>query len=294
MFSKLNILFLICSIPLAAYAVDIYKYKDENGDWVFGDKKPEVESEKLDVKINQKTDIEPELIPQIIDGVEVLSVKNPFYAPVEIIVQSRVFEKKGLRAVIEADTTAVIYDGEEDHSDAKLYWGFGDPAAVPDNEPYQIPTDHHAKLEVTQSFRGRFSHSAEPNVYAVDIAMDVGTYVTAAKAGTVFYVKDDYYQSGQKEYFADKANVVMILHEDGTYASYAHLLGGTALVKPGDVVAAGTRVGRSGSSGYSTGPHLHFVIRRNAGLRAVSVPFEFIDKSGQRFIPKTRMFVGGK
>lgn len=277
-----------------ALAVEIYKYQDENGNWVFGDKQPEVESEKLKLEIEQKNTLEPELVTELINDVEVLSVKNPFYAPIEVVVKSEVFDKGGARGVIKANTTEPIYDGGLDYSDAELFWGFGDPEAVHDNQPYHIPTDHYSELQVTQSFNGRFSHSAVPNIYAVDIAMDVGTHITAAKAGTVFYVKDDYFYSGQKEYFADKANVIYILHEDGTYAAYAHLLGGTAQVKAGDEVSVGTRLARSGSSGYSTGPHLHFVIRRNAGLQEVSVPFEFIDKAGRLFIPRAGMLVGGK
>ncbi len=99
-------------------------------------------------------------------------------------------------------------------------------------------------------------------------------------------VKDNYHMGGTDEYFLDKANYVQVMHEDGTFAIYAHLLLGTAKVKPGDRVAAGTPVGQSGSSGYSTGPHLHFVVSRPGDFAYPSIPFQFLNASGQPFVPE--------
>ena len=96
---------------------------------------------------------------------------------------------------------------------------------------------------------------------------------------------------GRKKYFLDKANYVKILHEDGTYAVYAHILQGTAMVKPGENVQLGQRLARSGSSGYSTGPHLHFVIQKNVGLKTHSIPFVFKDAEGKTFTPKRAMVI---
>jgi murein DD-endopeptidase MepM/ murein hydrolase activator NlpD len=45
-------------------------------------------------------------------------------------------------------------------------------------------------------------------------------------------------------------------------------------------------IGRSGNSGYSSGPHLHFVVQVNVGLKIVSVPFKFQDPKGAPFTPK--------
>ncbi|MBL1292681.1 MAG: M23 family metallopeptidase [Thiotrichales bacterium] len=285
---------LIFLLPTYALAVDIYKYKDENGAWVFGDKQPVVESEKLNVKFTKKKkDIAPEMFAEVREGVEALKIINPYYAPVEIIVQSEVFDKGLIRTVIDANATATLYEGGEDFSDAVMYWMLGDPKAEHDGTAYQTPSASHVKHQITQSFNGRFSHNSEPNLYAVDFAMDIGTYIVAARGGVVIYVKDDYYYSGTKEYFADKANVVEVLHEDGTYATYAHILGGTASVMPGDVVQAGMKVARSGSSGFATGPHLHFVVHKNGGMKTVSVPFEFIDKKGKRFSPVAGEYIGG-
>ncbi|MBU2713367.1 hypothetical protein [Zooshikella harenae] len=64
----------------------------------------------------------------------------------------------------------------------------------------------------------------------VDIGMKVGTYIAAARPGTVVSVKKDYHMRGTSNYFLDKANYVMVMHDDGTYATYAHILLGTAMV----------------------------------------------------------------
>lgn len=92
--------------------------------------------------------------------------------------------------------------------------------------------------------------------YAYDFWMPVGTLVTAARAGDVEAVVERY-QDG--DHAPNHANLVRVLHDDGTYAVYGHLTGRGALVEEGDRVAPGTRIGLSGNTGATGGkPHLHF------------------------------------
>ncbi|MFG3255808.1 M23 family metallopeptidase [Streptomyces sp. NPDC048172] len=82
-----------------------------------------------------------------------------------------------------------------------------------------------------------------------DIAVSTGTNVKAAVKGTV--VTADWDNSF--------GNQVVIKHADGKYSHYAHL--SKILVKDGQSVGAGDHIAESGSTGKSTGPHLHFEVR---------------------------------
>jgi len=85
----------------------------------------------------------------------------------------------------------------------------------------------------------------------IDIANKIGTPIYAYKAGTVIYAK---WQNGY-------GYLVKVQHEGNVVTYYAHL--SAFNVKEGDSVAAGQQVGEMGSTGWSTGPHLHFEIRVN-------------------------------
>ena len=60
-------------------------------------------------------------------------------------------------------------------------------------------------------------------------------------------------------------NHVVIEHDDGKVSYYAHLRRGSVAVQQGDQVQCGQRIGQVGSSGHSTGPHLHFEVRVGGG-----------------------------
>lgn len=85
--------------------------------------------------------------------------------------------------------------------------------------------------------------------HGVDIAAPWGTPVRAAAAGTVVYAG----------WFGGYGKLVVVDHGGGIATLYGHL--SSIAVSAGQPVAAGDLVGRVGSTGYSTGPHLHFEVR---------------------------------
>ena len=85
----------------------------------------------------------------------------------------------------------------------------------------------------------------------------------------------------------DQANVVEILHDDGTIAAYAHLQWDSIRVRIGQHVARGEYIANSGNTGFTSGPHLHFVVWRNAGDADVSVPVQFGGSGGTAVTPLT-------
>ena len=60
--------------------------------------------------------------------------------------------------------------------------------------------------------------------------------------------------------FINKANYIVIAHDDDTYGGYWHLEQNGALVEVGESVNAGDIIGRSGSTGFSSMAHLHFMV----------------------------------
>lgn len=275
---------------------ETYKYKDVSGKWVFSDKKPvsNIEFEKVDVAVFESAHPEPIFTLEKDEAKNVLKVTNPIYAPMEISVWWEDARHKPIEMIIPANNEVLVISDEQSLSNYMYDWHIGSPDADARKFLYQVPIGSDVPHVVTQGFLGRFSHYVPSSEYAIDIAADVGTPVIAARPGTVAWVKDDYHLSGTQVYFLDKANFVSVLHDDGTYATYAHTLLGSATVKPGDQVEAGQMVAKTGNSGFSTGPHLHFVIQRNAGMKTVSVPFQIADRNNEPIVPRTGMQLFGK
>ncbi len=88
----------------------------------------------------------------------------------------------------------------------------------------------------------------------IDIAGPVGTPIVAAASGRVVFSG---WNDGGYGYMVD------ILHPDGTVTRYAH--NSALYVRAGEEVSQGQLIAAMGSTGYSTGPHLHFEIRPNGG-----------------------------
>ena len=98
---------------------------------------------------------------------------------------------------------------------------------------------------------------------ATDIAGPYGSPIVAAAAGTVEYVCDECTHNWGKNYYCGcgggYGNYVQIDHGGGKEAIYAHLQ--SVCVSAGDTVSAGQTIGYMGSTGHSTGAHLHFETR---------------------------------
>lgn len=97
----------------------------------------------------------------------------------------------------------------------------------------------------------------------LDFRGPIGAPIHAAAAGTVSF-------AGQRSGYG---NCVEISHGNGLVTRYAHM--SRILARPGERVATGTEIGAIGSTGRSTGPHLHFEVRIND--RPVN-PRRFLDR----------------
>ncbi len=153
--------------------------------------------------------------------------------------------------------------------------------------PFAIASDH----TISQAYPDVVTHNTPDSQYAVDIAMPVGTDVFAARGGVVFDVTAGNFKGGADAANMSLANVVRILHDDGTYAIYAHLNWNSIRVRVGDVVERGEYIADSGNTGYSSGPHLHFAVVRNVGMAMQSVPVTFAGANSTAIAPATGQIV---
>ncbi len=301
----LVLLALLAALPLQAKR--IYSYTDENGVVHFSDSKPKdaavpVKEQLVDVDPTQRVLLR-ESGPK---DDRRYSLWNGYGGPVEVLIsfesQSNVISEPPL-------PTSVVIPGERTTPvltvqplDPRLGWAYqfqyryvpGNPAAQHNEQAvYRLPYDGNSAVHVHQAFGGKFSHTAAENYHAVDFALDIGTPIYAARGGVVMSVERDFHEAGtDMRRFGDRANHIRIVHDDGTMAVYAHLELESALVGVGDTVRVGQHIANSGNTGFSSGPHLHFVVQRNAGGALVSVPFQFT-VNGKRVTPTEGAVLGG-
>ncbi len=95
-------------------------------------------------------------------------------------------------------------------------------------------------------------------LYAVDFNMPIGTTIVASRAGKVVAVREQFKDWNGKDL---AENYIFIKHQDGTVARYFHLTHDGALVSEGDFVSQGQVIAKSGNTGQSGGPHLHFDVQ---------------------------------
>ncbi|TAF67700.1 MAG: M23 family metallopeptidase [Cytophagales bacterium] len=153
----------------------------------------------------------------------------------------------------------------------------GNPEKVqPDNFVYMFPFPEGKKHLLTQGYFGRYSHQ---NEHALDFKMRKGSEVVAARGGLIIGVKEDSEKGGGSIEYSDDANFIEILHADGTIATYLHLNTKGSLVEIGDTVAQGQLIGYSGNTGWSTAPHLHFVVNKPIKMSFESVATTFYGKN---------------
>uniref|UniRef100_UPI00404A679C M23 family metallopeptidase n=1 Tax=Gallaecimonas sp. GXIMD4217 TaxID=3131927 RepID=UPI00404A679C len=151
-----------------------------------------------------------------------------------------------------------------------------------DSARYRLPWSPDQAYWLLQGWGDAFSHTEPHSFYAIDVAMPEGSEVRAARAGLVVQVREDSDQGCPERRCVEDANYLVIEHEDGTLAEYFHLARHGVLVEPGQQVAAGQLIARSGNTGFSTEPHLHFVVKTVSNeAKPVSLPVIYLSDRGE-------------
>jgi len=279
-------LLLFCALLMASASslgVTLYKITDDFGVISYSDRpgpgakplvlgEPMVETLEDQVVLNAK----------VFDGGVSFSARNALHVPIEVELRlDNLVNAQGgdspriVRRLLPPRTTQMLSvlrgrPGLLLNYRSTLLQAMGDPGKRPQGFRYAFPWVG-GPFRVTQGPNGRVSHFGPKGRYAMDIAMPEGTTIIAAREGVV--VKTENSQSGRAP--NPSGNFVRILHPDGTMGVYLHLMRGSVVVAEGQRVRQGQMLARSGNTGNSTGPHLHFVVQRNVGLALESIPYRF-------------------
>lgn len=132
--------------------------------------------------------------------------------------------------------------------------------AEPAHSNYCLPFPLGTSVPVLQSYCSPegWSHQGR---FAYDFGCDMGDEILAAQDGVVFTVGDEWPDDDPT---SGHENRVLIRQADGTMAFYAHFQQSSIPVHAGDNVTTGQLIGRCGSSGTPSVPHLHFEVFESA------------------------------
>jgi murein DD-endopeptidase MepM/ murein hydrolase activator NlpD len=137
---------------------------------------------------------------------------------------------------------------------------------------YLLPFPIGSTVHVLQGNNGPWGHTKEI-AYAYDFKVPIGSDVCAARSGTVAKIEASFTDGNRTP---GQENFIFIDHGDGTYSRYYHLTKAGVLVKVGDHVQASDKIGKSGNTGASAGPHLHFDVTEKCpdwGCQTIPISF---------------------
>lgn len=149
-----------------------------------------------------------------------------------------------------------------------------------DNFVYRLPYQLGTEYRVAQAYNGDFSHSGMLS-YSIDFNMPEGTPIYSTRSGVVVEFNESYTEGGPDKFYEDKANYITVVHNDGTFAEYSHLRRNGVNVSIGQRIRTGQLIGYSGATGYVTGPHLHFHVKKAVkGGDFITIPIKFATQNG--------------
>lgn len=305
MASSIRIAFVavLVVISAGANAQSMYKYRDADGNWIYSDRAPTEEQavEILDLSTGPDAPT-VSISTRLVERRLRVTARNDYPVPVEVVLaldELRNLEYPGpeqvMRWLVDPESSMMLLElnALEDNAvpelDFRSIWIPGDPRSS--HEPdraYRAPFAVASDYPISQTFPVGITHTTPDSYYAVDIAMPIGTDIYAARGGIVFEVASTNFRGGtDPERDGASANIVRIMHDDGSHAVYAHLNWNTIRVRPGDRVERGEYIADSGNTGFSNGPHLHFAVLLNRGMRLESVPVTFEGPNYSNVAPAT-------
>lgn len=160
---------------------------------------------------------------------------------------------------------------------------------VNDNTPvYLLPFEKGKKVFLIQAYESKMSHKGER---ALDFKVKKRTKICAARDGVVIAAREDSDNGGLKPENLSDGNYISIRHYDGSVAHYWHLIKDGVLVNMGDTVKAGQLIGKTGNTGYSAFPHLHFeVVGNDSNGDYKQLATRFKTKKGIKYLRPAKFY----
>ncbi len=142
------------------------------------------------------------------------------------------------------------------------------------NSDFLVPLPLNSNFACTSPFGYREPPTSTASSFhqALDLGVAGGTDIYATKSGTVVETLNTVIGKERPT-----GNYVKIQHDDGTGSAYYHMKTGSVTVNVGDKVTQGQKIGEVGTTGDSTGNHLHFIVYDVTGTPVD--PYDYIDLS---------------
>jgi len=302
----MTVLLIALGISTTAIAGDLYKWKDKDGVWHFSSTPPKTDESFTTVELPASQTPMVSMRKLGTERAPEYAFFNNTWGPVELVL--KLTEAENVVTEPPLPTSLVLASQSEKRvlkiqpEDPAKGFSFrlsyqtmvGAPLAqLPAQVNYYPPFPLGLQFMISQGFDNDQTHNQPPDQYAVDIVMPIGTPVLAARAGQVIEMEDNFHGAGRQDRYLTRSNRIRILHDDGTMAVYAHLQPNSLRVRPGTMVSRGQWLANSGNTGFSSGPHLHFVVQFNAGMSLESLPFRFRAPNGSTVIPGGQMMIDG-
>jgi len=141
---------------------------------------------------------------------------------------------------------------------------------------YALPCRKQDLIVAISDPRAHFAHFK----HAIDFLLPEGSVIRASRAGVVVDSKINSHEGGIDPKYNDMTylNFLTIRHAGGEFSQYAHLRYRGALVRRGVRVWEGQPIALSGNTGFSTAPHLHFLVfklaRSELGWESLKIRFK--------------------
>lgn len=217
------------------------------------------QEEKKEELLEEKAELEEEIekayriIAELENDIEVYKEAYEANELLEVEVQNKIDEVTAKLAAQQAAEAAAQAAANANKNNASSGGGSTGSSGVGSNSSagYYWPTPSITYITSVFGWRVHPIFGTDKYHAGVDVAAYAGTAIGAAAAGTVAIA----------EYSSSYGYYVVVYHNDGNSSLYAHM--SSMAVSVGQSVSRGQTLGYVGSTGWSTGPHLHFEIRVN-------------------------------